>query len=257
MEKNMLFKKALKDINDLLKHEAVDNNNLLTGHRINHKTDLEQLDNAKIVFSEPAFKKLVNIINDAINNDFTEYGTYFYGDVLQNVLYIEYSLSNFESSNGIYKSGAVDVTEKNLKEMSFMTEKTSNNHNPFNIVMHFHTHPDHIKDFYGNILTPSSLLYSENDLYSYAYQQKYLQPTSNNPVIFLGCLVATNYGNPQINCVLYDERKQNFINIPNIYYINNDKVFKFNNVGIMNDIPTSQQEIHEIKERIRSLKDEK
>ena len=57
MEKNMLFKKALKDINDLLKHEAVDNNNLLTGHRINHKTDLEQIDNAKIVFSEPAFKK--------------------------------------------------------------------------------------------------------------------------------------------------------------------------------------------------------
>ena len=38
----MLFKKALKDINDLLKHEAVDNNNLLTGHRINHKTDLEK-----------------------------------------------------------------------------------------------------------------------------------------------------------------------------------------------------------------------
>ena len=246
---------ALSDINERLKNKEVDNNNLLAGHRINHKTDLEQLETSKVVFSEHAFKKIIDFMNKTITNDFTEFGTYFYGKVLNNILYIEGYLSDFEHSDGIYESGAVEVTDKNLEELDLMTEKTDENPNPFNIVMHFHTHPDHIKDKNGNIITPASLLYSENDLYSYAYQQKYLQPNSSNSVIFLGCLLPANNGNPQINCVYYDIIKENFVNIPNIYYMFKNEVHKFNNNKIDDNITISKEEAQKIKSKVKTYKE--
>ena len=36
-----IAKQALKEINEKLKNSEVDNDNLLTGHRINHKKDME------------------------------------------------------------------------------------------------------------------------------------------------------------------------------------------------------------------------
>ncbi len=247
---------ALSEITKRLKNKEVEDD-LLTGHRINHKTDLEQLQTAKVVFSEHAFKKLIDFMNKIINNDFTEYGTYFYGKVLNNILYIEGYLSDFAHSDGIYASGAVDVTNKNLKELELMTEKTEENPNPFNVVMHLHTHPDHIKDENGNIIIPKSRLYSENDLYSYAYQQKYLQPDSKNSVIFLGALVSANNGHPQINCVYYDITKENFVNIPNIYYMYKNNVHKFNNNQIDNNIVISEEESQKIKSKINIYKKNK
>lgn len=138
-----------------------------------------------------------------------------------------------------------------------MTEKTDENPNPFNIVMHFHTHPDHVKDKEGNIITPASLLYSENDLYSYAYHQKYLQPNSNNSVIFLGGLLPANNGHPQINCVYYDIIKKNFVNIPNIYYIYKNNVCKFNNNQIDENIVISKEESQIIKAKVKIYKESK
>ena len=78
---------ALSNINERLKSKRV-NNNLLDEHRINHKTDLEQLATAKVVFSELAFKKIVDFMNKAITNDFIEFDTYFYGMILNNILCI-------------------------------------------------------------------------------------------------------------------------------------------------------------------------
>lgn len=108
-------KNALSKINERLKSKVVNNDDLLTGHRINHKTDLEQLETAKVVFSEHAFKKIIDFMNKTVTNDFTEFGTYFYGKMLNNILYIEGYLSDFAHADGIYESGAVEVTDKNLE----------------------------------------------------------------------------------------------------------------------------------------------
>ena len=241
---------ALAEINELLKSPRVDNNHLLTGCRIDHKTDLEQLTTACVVFGAKAFSKLVGIMNECRAYDCTEFGTYFYGRALGDVLYIEKYSSDFAHSDGIYQSGAVEVTYQNFEELRTMTERTVNNPNPYNIVMHVHTHPDRVKDAYGNTVIPQSLRYSENDLYSYGYQQLYLQPKSGNPVVFLGLLIPANYKHPQIHCVFYDVNKQNFVNLPNIFYRYNNINHKFNNDDVTTNIAISKEEDQKIKSKL-------
>ena len=98
--------------------------------------------------------------------------------------------------------------------------------------MHFHTHPSYaIKGDY-RIIKPNTTLYSDQDLYSYGYMQKYFQPESDNFVLFIGGLLACDLDRNQISMVFYNKLRKDFFNIKNIYYIYHDELFKFNNYDI-------------------------
>ena len=105
------------------------------------------------------------------------------------------------------------LVKKSLKELEILTQKIEN---PYNIVVHFHTHSSYGINNNGDLIKPASNLYSENDLYLYAYHQVYMQP-NNNPVIYLGSLLFNSLNDVEINFVFYDSINLEFCNLTNIY----------------------------------------
>lgn len=245
-----IAKQALKEINEKLKNSEVDNDNLLMGHRINHKKDMEQICNVKVILSEEIILKIVEFANQNHEQNYREFGTYFYGRMINNIIYISgYTGTDFCLSDGVYNNGAVDVSEKSLKELESLTQKIEN---PYNIVVHFHTHPSYVINNNGVLIKPASNFYSENDLYSYAYHQVYMQP-NNSPVIYLGGLIFNNLNSAEINFVFYDSINHEFCNLTNMYYLMNNNIYKINN-GIMTDNSIiSGKEKVKIKENINKM----
>jgi hypothetical protein len=161
-------------------------------------------------------------------------------------------MSDFEKSDGLYKNCSVDITEKNMRELDMMTEYSSFNNHPYNIVVHVHTHPPVVINEHGVPITPNTFKYSEQDLYSYGYMQKYCQPITNNFVLFLGCLFAVDKERTQISIVHYDKVRKDFYNVSNIYFIHEGELYKFNNYNVENsrkiDDTTGIKLMKELKE---------
>ena len=68
-------------------------------------------------------------------------------------------------------------------------------------------------------------------------------------------MLPANNGHPQINCVYYDIIKENFVNIPNIYYMYKNEVHKFNNNQIDDNITISKEEAQKIKSKVKVYKE--
>ena len=135
-------KEAMKEILEQLKTSEVDNDNLLKGHRIDQYTDMIQNHNTILVLNEEVMSKILSFSNANNESNYREFGTYFYGKNIDNIIYISgYTGTDFEEADGLYEKGAVEVTQRNLQEMDILTSKIEN---PYNVVVHFHTHPDHI-----------------------------------------------------------------------------------------------------------------
>ena len=46
--------------------------------------------------------------------------------------------------------------------------------------------------------------YMDSDLYSYAYQQLYMQPCTSNSIIYFGMISVKENGSYKLRCVFYD-----------------------------------------------------
>lgn len=246
-------KMAMDEINEKLQRvRYTDEEGLLINHRLNQKVDFERI-NSKVVFDEKTSTKLLSMIAKMLDTDYVEYGTYFYGYLSGNTIYINDSLSDFKSSTGVYLGAAINVTEQNVIELNSKIEK-SLNARPCNVVMHFHTHPDYVIDKYGDIIKAIPLLMSEQDLYCYGFQQLYMQPTSKNSVIYIGCMAAKNNNKPQISTVIYDPNKMCFYYIDNIFLTHNGQILKVNSDDLTTHKEISLKEKAEIKLSLLKLK---
>ena len=214
-----------------LETSYVDNNNLLKGVSIDQRTDLKKL-NTKIVFSEKASKKLLSMVKNVARTDSREYGVYFFGNTYNGFIYFDSYGSDFELSDGVYENGAVDVTPQNLEELEQKIEKRFTD-KPCNSVMHFHTHPDTI--FINGVSAEiHPLVMSQNDLYSYGYHQKYLQPTSGNKVLFLGGMLSKNHNSPEFSIVTFDPVEEEFYYINNIFLVDNGELIRVDDKNFLN-----------------------
>ena len=121
-----------------------------------------------------------------------------------------------------------------MKEKKLLTEKSDLNTNPYNVVVHFHTHPTYgiTKDL--QVVKPNTTLYSDQDLYTYAYLQRYHQPTTDDRIFYIGGLLGVDKDRSQISAVFYDVGTKDFYNIEGIYYIYHGELYKFNNYDITN-----------------------
>lgn len=233
---------ALKEINERLKTNKIDGKHLLRGHRIDHNMDIEQNEEIRIILGEEVTDRIFEFARKSNFDDFIEYGTYFFGRMLGDYVYIsKYTQTDFENFDTKYIGGSVCATEQNMYELKQMTDRKNFVSKPYNVVVHFHTHPDHFIDKNGKIITPASNYYSENDLYSYGYQQVYLQQNDNH-ILYIGCLLSNNKGFPIISFVIYDEDKKNFINIKNAYYILDGELCKFIDGEIINQTLVDKNE---------------
>lgn len=220
---------ALFEINARLKSREIPADEMKQA-RVDHTTDMSKF-HVSVLFSEKCFKKLIEMNNDTANN-LRENGTFFYGRIKGNTLFIVDYKSDFIRTDGIYKNAAVNVSERNMLEKIVLTEKTKRNPQPYNVVVHFHTHPAYVVNDSNKIIKPNTTRYSDQDLYSYGYLQKYHQPKTENIIIYTGGLLAVDNSRSQISMVYYDPVKKDFFNINNIYYGYKGELFKFNNQDI-------------------------
>ena len=222
-------KGALRVINSRLETDVIPSEEL-HGSRIDHTTDMNKF-HVSVVFNERCLKKLIQM-NNATRKELIEYGTFFYGRIKNNTLYIETYMSDFERANSEFVEAAVNVTDRNLKEKEMLTEHSELNTNPYNVVVHFHTHPAYAITEDYRAVKPNTTRYSDQDLYTYGYLQKYHQPESGNVVLYIGGLLAVDDDRSQISMVFYDKVRKDFFNINNLYYIFHGQLFKFNNFDI-------------------------
>lgn len=212
---------------------SIVDNNLLKGTSINQRTDFQKI-NTKIVFSEKASKKLLSLVKNVISTDSREYGVYFFGNIYDGIVYFDDFGSDFELADGVYENGAVEVTPQNLKELDQKTEKEFTD-KPCNTVMHFHTHPDTMYEN-GEPVVIHPLVMSQNDLYSYGFHQKYLQPNSGNKVVYLGGMLSKNHNKPEFSIITFDTIEEDFYYMNNIFLFMNDELVR---VDVNNFLNTS------------------
>lgn len=243
-------KVAMNEIVERLKTVEVDNDNLLEEHRIDHHTDMIQNDYVNLVLGEDVIRKILSFVAANNESNYREFGTYFYGKKIENTIYVTgYTGTDFEESDGVYSKGAVDVTEKNILELEMLTSKIAN---PYNVVIHFHTHPDYVKDSSGNLIKPASNLFSENDLYSYAYHQVHMQH-KNNSVVYIGGMSSNKNGVPEINLVFYDPEKELFCNINKIFYFMKNNLCKIENDSLVDTKVVDDNVKTDIDNKIRRI----
>lgn len=214
-----------------LETSVVDNNNLLQGTSINQRTDFKKI-STKIVFSEKASKKLLSIVKSVISTDSREYGVYFFGNVYNGFVFFDDYGSDFALADGVYENGAVDVTPQNLEELDQKTEKRYTD-KPCNAVMHFHTHPDTIYEN-GVPAVIHPLVMSQNDLYSYGFHQKYLQPESGNKVLYFGGMLSKNHNSPEFSIVTFDADNEEFYYMNDIFLVDNGELIRVDDNDFLN-----------------------
>jgi len=227
--KGVRQKETLSKINQLLTTTTIPDTELKGSH-IDHTTDMNKF-HVSIVFNEKCVQKIIEMRNKT-SNELVEYGTFFYGRIKGNTLLIENYLSDFERADSEFVDAAVNVSERNISEKELLTEYSELNQNPYNVVVHFHTHPAYGITKNHEVIKPNTTRYSDQDLYSYGYLQKYHQPKTNNFILFIGGLLAADVNRTQISAVYYDEFRKDFFNINNIYYYYHGELFKFNNYDI-------------------------
>ena len=242
---------ALNQLKAKLSSSIVNNDILLQDHRLDQRKDFPKI-SIKVVFSEKATIKFMEFVKKTIDTDYREYGLYFFGNKYDGFIYIDDFGSEFELANGLYANGAVNVTKKHLQELDQKTEKKYTD-NPCNVVMHFHTHPDTVKDRAGNDYKPAGQLMSEQDLYSYGYHQLYLQPRSKNPVLYIGGMLAKNNNKPQFNIVFYDPERNNYYNMGNIFLTYDKKLIRLNNDNILSPVVKPNGISGDVEKRILAL----
>jgi hypothetical protein len=242
---------ALTEINGLLKTKAVSNNKLNQA-RVDHTTDMAPF-YVSVIFNEKCFKKIMKLA-ETTSKSFTETGTFFYGRVKDNSLIIEGYASDFELANDNCFDVSVNITKRNILEKVILTEKTKKNPNPYNVVVHFHTHPSYGINDKNEVFKTKTTRYSDQDLYTIGYLQKYHQPSSDNIVIYTGGLLAADDARIQLSMIYYDVARKDFYNIKNIYYMSNGQFYKFNNYDISKNEELDETNTIKLQKTLGELK---
>lgn len=211
---------ALKMINDELKTNIIRRDVTFEECRIDHKQDMVQDNVTNVVLSQKVFNKICDFVSESSKRNFREFGTFFYGRAVNGMLYIsEYTGSDFAIIDDRFENCCVAPTIQNVNELDKLVSYEQTSY-PYNVAVHFHLHPQYAKSN-GVIYRPYSDYYSEQDLYSYGYQQLYRQPVDNK-VLYLGGLVSMGGNHPKISFVAYDVNNKEFFNLNNIYFINSN-----------------------------------
>lgn len=231
-----LTSKAILEINANLNRG--ESSPMFSGSRVS-LDDLKEYSKVRIVFSEEAYTKLLQLFNKQKN-----IGTYFYGKVFNNLVFISTSLSDYDVQRGTDDS-IVSYKKTCYQELKLMTEASDVMQKPFSAVIDFQ-----IRD----INAENDLEYMDSDLYSYAYQQLYLQPMSKNSVVYFGMISVKENDVYKLRCVFYDSLEHTFIKISNIYYLCNREMHKFNNDSIDKFVELTVNEKQDILRKLKAYK---
>lgn len=231
-----LTSKAILEINANLNRG--ESSPMFSGSRVS-LDDLKEYSTARIIFSEAAYTKLLQLFNKQKN-----IGTYFYGKVFNNLVFISTSLSDYDVQSGTDDS-IVSYKKTCYQELKLMTEASDVMQKPFSAVIDFQ-----IRD----INAENDLEYMDSDLYSYAYQQLYLQPMSKNSVVYFGMISVKENDAYKLRCVFYDSLEHTFIKISNIYYLCNREMHKFNNDSIDKFVELTVNEKQDILRKLKAYK---
>lgn len=231
-----LTSKAILEINANLNRG--ESSPMFNGSRVS-LDDLKEYSTVRIIFSEEAYTKLLQLFNKQKN-----IGTYFYGKVFNNLIFVSTSLSDYDVQRGTDDS-IVSYKKSCYQELKLMTEASDVMQKPFSAVIDFQ-----IRD----INAENDLEYMDSDLYSYAYQQLYLQPMSKNSVVYFGMISVKENDAYNLRCVFYDSFEHTFIKISNIYYLCNGGMHKFNNDSIDKFVELTVNEKQDILRKLKAYK---
>jgi len=184
-------------------------------------SDISSIKGSVVVLSKEVFRKLMNLLKNCKDNK-REYGCFIFGkEIEHNVVLFDTLPETYFKSN----IDSIDVTKDNVRELLEVIES-----NCYNFIAHIHIH--------SNLEGALTRNYSDQDLYVYGYLQKKFQ-YKNKSINYLGGLLTTLVGDEEISFVFYDELRECFYRIENIYiYENEDRsLFKLgtdNTVHVLN-----------------------
>lgn len=166
--------------------------------------DIISVKGSVVVLSKEVFRKLMNLLKDCKDNK-REYGCFIFGKEIEHgvVLFDTLPETYFKSN-----VDSIDATKDNIRELLEVIECGN-----YNSIAHIHTHP--------NLEGTVSRNYSDQDLYVYGYLQKRFQ-NKNKSINYFGGLLTTLVGDEEISFVFYDELRESFYRIENIYIYEND-----------------------------------
>lgn len=202
--------------------------------------DLKEYPGVRIIFSEEAYIKLIQLLSKQ-----KSIGSYFYGRISNNLVFVSTSISDYSIQRRKYCNPVISANKDNLEELKLMTGGNDAIKRPFNAVVDFRAY-----DNYG--IDENNSMYMDSDLYSYAYQQLYLQPVGKNPLIYFGIISVKEHGSYKLRCVFYDSLEHTFIKVNNIYYLRNKEIHKFNNDAVFKSVELTPAEKQDILRKLKA-----
>ena len=181
-----LTNKAITEINSSLDKKEVFP--IFSENRVD-LDDLKEYAGVRVIFSEEAYVKLLQLLGKQ-----KSIGSYFYGRISNNLVFVSTSLSDYEIQKRRYTNPVVSATNDNLNELKLMTEKSDAIKSPYNAVVDFRVY------MHDNAVE-NATEYMDSDLYSYAYQQLYMQPCTGNSIIYFGMISVKENGSYKLRCV--------------------------------------------------------
>ena len=172
-------------------------------------------------------------------------GSYFYGRISNNLVFVSTSLSDYEIQKRRYTNPVISAKNDNLNELKLMTEKSDAIKSPYNAVVDFRVY------MHDNAVE-NATEYMDSDLYSYAYQQLYMQPCTGNSIIYFGMISVKENGSYKLRCVFYDFLDRTFIKVSNLYYMCAKEIHKFNNDSAHKSIELTSVEKQDILRKLKS-----
>ena len=124
-----LTSKAITEINSSLDKKEVFP--IFSENRVD-LDDLKEYAGVRVIFSEEAYVKLLQLLGKQ-----KSIGSYFYGRISNNLVFVSTSLSDYEIQKRRYTNPVVSATNDNLNELKLMTEKSDAIKSPYNAVIDF------------------------------------------------------------------------------------------------------------------------
>lgn len=232
-----LTSKAITEINSSLDKKEVFP--IFSENRVD-LDDLKEYAGVRVIFSEEAYVKLLQLLGKQ-----KSIGSYFYGRISNNLVFVSTSLSDYEIQKRRYTNPVISAKNDNLNELKLMTEKSDAIKSPYNAVVDFRVYMhDNAKE--------NATEYMDSDLYSYAYQQLYMQPCTGNSIIYFGMISVKENGSYKLRCVFYDFLDRTFIKVSNLYYMCAKEIHKFNNDSAHKSIELTSVEKQDILRKLKS-----
>ena len=205
-------------------------------------------DENTVILSNKCYKKMLDLLDESLENELEERGTFFYGKKVGNYIIFDMYLTDFEVGKDYLKNGFAKFTAINQNEVAHYSNKKVMLGEQYKYILNLKIRSKSHVDEQGVFKNPDNIdLLTQNDLYACRWLDSRLQPLCGDNVTYLGGVITTeNIDQPHIAMIRYNAKKEEFTNVENIGFSVDNKIYRINKKNIKDNSLLEDKDQHQV-----------